>query len=296
MIDNMLFRSEVYEARRNRATGEIRLAQPVSSTLVAVVAVVLSVALIAFIAFGSVTKKARVAGVTVPVTGSLAIAAPSTGVLVRSRVKEGQWVQEGEVLFELSTEKQGVDGGLTVLVAQQLEVRRQALAAERRLRIRQDEDKRRALDEKLGNFEAEARQVEHDIELGGRREELARTALRQYETLQKDGFMSAVQARQKQDELLEASSRLGSARRSKLQLDASRLSLRAERTALVTQLDTDLAPSLRSASSRGRTSTSRKPLRPWFRVRTPLPPRRTSKCSCSFRPGWPASSRPARMC
>jgi membrane fusion protein len=236
-----LFRSEVIEAQRARSVGEIRLDRPVSGVLVAITALALSAALVAFIAFGAVTKKSRVAGLTVPVTGSVGITAPSTGVFVRSRVKEGQWVKEGEVLFDLSTEKQGIDGELTTLVAQQLEVRRQALAAERRLRIHQDEEKRRELDDKLRNSDAELRQLEHELELAQRRQELARASVRQYEALQGGGFVSAAQIRQKQEELLDVSSRLGTLERTRIQLKAALLSLRAERDGLATRLSSDMA-------------------------------------------------------
>lgn len=236
-----LFRPEVLEARRTRSVGEIRLDRPVSGVLVASTALALSAALIGFIALGTVTKKSRVAGLTVPVTGSVGITAPSAGVFVRSRVREGQWVKEGEVLFDLSTEKQGIDGELTTLVAQQLEVRRQALAAERRLRIHQDEEKRRELDDKLRNGEAELRQLEHELELAQRRQDLARASVRQYETLQGGGFVSAAQTRQKQEELLDVSSRLGALQRAKIQLKASLLGLRAERDGLATKLASDLA-------------------------------------------------------
>lgn len=236
-----LFRPEVLDAHRNKSVGDIRLDRPLSGVLVAATSLVLAAALIGFIALGSVTKKSRVAGLTVPVTGSVGIAAPSTGVLVRARVKEGQWVKEGEVLFDLSTEKQGIDGELTTLVAQQLEVRKQALAAERRLRIHQDDEKRRELDDKLRNAEAELRQLDHELELGQRRQDLARASVRQYETLQGGGFVSAAQIRQKQEELLDVSSKLGTLQRTKLQIEAALLGMRAERDGLSTKLASDLA-------------------------------------------------------
>lgn len=240
MAQGSLFRSEVMEARRAQAIGAIRLDQPISGMLIVVTALVLAGALALFIAFGSVTKKARVAGLVVPVGGSVGITAPSAGVLVRSRVSEGQWVSEGEVLFDLSTERQGIGGELTALVAQQLEVRRQALAEERRLRIHQSEEKRRELDEKLRNADNERQQLEQELDIAQRRQELARASLKQYETLQSGGFVSSAQSRQKQEELLDVASRLASLQRTRLQLAAATLSLRAERDGLATKLASDL--------------------------------------------------------
>jgi membrane fusion protein len=236
-----LFRSEVFESRRAQSIGSIRLDQPISGLLVAATALALSAALVCFIVFGSVTKKARVAGLVVPVAGTVGITAPSPGVLVSSRVKEGDRVEEGQVLFELSTEKQGIGGELTALVAQQLEVRRQSLAEERRARMHQDDEKRRELDDKLRNAEAENRQLEHELEIAERRQDLARASVRQYETLQAGGFVSSSQSRQKQEELLDAASRLASLQRTKVQLASTVLTLRAERDGLTNRLAGDLA-------------------------------------------------------
>ena len=236
-----LFRSEVRVSRRAQAVGAIRLDQPVSGMLAAGTALALATALVCFIAFGSVTKKARVAGLVVPVAGTVGITAPASGVLVRSHVKEGEQVREGQVLFDLSTEKQGVGGELTVLVAQQLEVRRQSLGEERRARIHQDEEKRRELDEKLRNAQAENLQLEHELDIAERRQDLARAGVRQYETLQAGGFVSSSQSRQKQEDLLDAASRVASLQRTKVQLAATLLGLRAERDGLASRLAGELA-------------------------------------------------------
>jgi membrane fusion protein len=236
-----LFRSEVFESRRAQSIGSIRLDQPISGMLVAATALVLSAALVSFIVFGSVTKKARVAGLVVPVAGTVGITAPSAGVLVRSHVKEGDRVEEGQVLFDLSTEKQGIGGELTALVAQQLEVRRQSLAEERRARMHQDDEKRRELDDKLRNADAENRQLEHELDIAERRQDLARASVRQYETLMAGGFVSSSQSRQKQEDLLDAASRLASLQRTKVQLASTMLTLRAERDGLTNKLAGDLA-------------------------------------------------------
>jgi membrane fusion protein len=241
MEQTKLFRTEVLASRHAQSIGAIRLDQPMSGMLVTAVALALSAALVCFVVFGSVTKKARVAGLVVPVAGTVGITAPSTGVLVRSRVREGDHVEQGQVLFDLSTEKQGIGGELTALVAQQLEVRRQSLAEERRARMHQDEEKRRELDDKLRNADAENRQLEHELDIAERRQDLARASVRQYEALQSGGFVSASQSRQKQEDMLDAASRLASLQRTKVQLAATMLGLRAEREGLANKLAGDLA-------------------------------------------------------
>ncbi|MCX7218377.1 MAG: hypothetical protein NTY70_05365, partial [Burkholderiales bacterium] len=140
-----LFRPEVSARQSQQYLGSIRLAQALSGWLIAAVASLIAIALISFVSLGSVSKKARVTGITLPVGGSISISAPNAGLLLRSHVLEGQSVLAGQVLFELSTERQGDQGEITALVAQQLASRQQSLEAEQRLRNAQTADKKQAL-------------------------------------------------------------------------------------------------------------------------------------------------------
>ncbi|MBK1889305.1 biotin/lipoyl-binding protein [Undibacterium sp. 14-3-2] len=105
-----LFRTEVAAAQSQQWMGAIRLAQPLSTWLIALVAVVVTLALIAYITLGSITKKARITGLTLPASGSVSVIAPTTGILQKVLVKEGQSVHAGQPLFELSTERHGDQG------------------------------------------------------------------------------------------------------------------------------------------------------------------------------------------
>lgn len=244
-----LFRPEVLTSHNNQWLGAIRLAQPLSGWIIVAATVAIGVCLIAFLTFGSVTKKARVAGITVPTQGSLSIMAPNAGVLVRSHIKEGQHVAAGQTLFELSTERQGSNGEITALVSQQLLIRQQTLASERRLRIAQSNDKKRVIDERLMNLSAESSQMEQEIALAQRRQGLAQKSLASFQTLQSNGFVSAAQTQQKQEDLIDLDARLSNLLRQKVQLQATRLSLVSEQNALASSLATDLAQLQRADAS-----------------------------------------------
>jgi membrane fusion protein len=137
-----LFRPEVTAAQSQQWLGAIRLAQPISGWLNAGVATLIAATLIAFVSLGSVTKKARVTGITIPVGGSISIVAPNAGLLIKTYLGEGETGSGGQALFELSTERQGDKGEITALVAQQLAVRQQTLEAGERLRAAQSNDKK----------------------------------------------------------------------------------------------------------------------------------------------------------
>lgn len=83
-------------------------------------ALLIGIAFVAFVIGGSVTKKARIAGITVPVAGSLSIVAPSSGVLIGIMFPEGTYVHAVQALFELSTERQVSTGEVSDIVSRQL--------------------------------------------------------------------------------------------------------------------------------------------------------------------------------
>ncbi len=89
-----LFRDEVLQERRTQFLGTIRIGRNPSFTLVTVVALLLAGALVAYAAWGEITRKARLAGVLIPVEGTLKahLYAPSRTV---GFVRPGQpvWVR-----------------------------------------------------------------------------------------------------------------------------------------------------------------------------------------------------------
>ncbi|NHZ39960.1 HlyD family secretion protein [Massilia aquatica] len=224
-----LFRQEVFASKNAQWIGAIRLAQPVSSALIACCAVAIAALLLAFITWGSFTKKARISGITTPAGGSLTISALNAGVLVRSHVREGQRVREGQVLFDLSMERQGSKGEITALIGQQLAIRKQTLETERMTRIAQDNDKRRSVEARLINWNMEAEQIDQELVLAQKRLALAQKSLEKFETLQSSGFVSPTQSQQKLEDVLDLTSRISTLTRTRVQLTSARMSLESEK-------------------------------------------------------------------
>ncbi|MDE2431216.1 MAG: HlyD family efflux transporter periplasmic adaptor subunit, partial [Burkholderiales bacterium] len=229
--------------------GAIRLAQPISTTLVAIVAMLIATILVAYISLGSITKKARVTGITVPVGGQLSVVAPNAGILLSANVQEEQHVKLGQVLFTIGTERQNSHGEITALVAQQLASRAESLAAEQRLRQSQYEEKKQALRQRLANLELEYSQLGQELLLAQRRQQLAQQSVAKYETLQSNGYVSAAQTQQKQEDLIDISTRLNTLQRNKTQLQANKIALQDELNTLALTLATDLSQIDRAIAS-----------------------------------------------
>lgn len=244
-----LFRTEVTAAQSQQWMGAIRLAQPLSAWLIAVVAAVVTLALIAYITLGSITKKARITGLTLPSSGSVSVIAPNTGVIQKALVSEGQSVRAGQALFELSTEHHGDQGEITALISQQLTARQHSLEAEQRQRTAQVKEKKQAIQLRLSNLRTESEQLQQEIVLAQRRQSLAQESLNKFQHLQGSGYVSAAQTQQKQEDLIDIATRLSTLQRSQLQLTANQLALQAEATDLDNNLANEQAQLARSLAS-----------------------------------------------
>lgn len=226
--NQLLFRPEVTAALSSQWLGAIRLVQPLSSQIIAIVALIIAIALILFISLGEVSRKARVSGITMPVTGMLSITANSNGVLAQNHVHAGQQVSADDLLFTISSERQQADGELSSLVSQQIAQRQQSLLTEQSLRQQLAQERQSALKQRLINLAQEQQQLQHEIQLSQGRLDLAQQALLQYQALQENGFIAAAQTRQKQEDVLEIKSRIASQQRNLTQLHANKLNLEAE--------------------------------------------------------------------
>lgn len=247
--NSSFFRPEVTAALGSNWMGAIRLAQPISVWLIAGIALMIACALITFLSIGSMTKKARVTGITVPTAGNISIAAPNAGVLMHSHVNEGEMVKAGQVLFTLSTQRQNSQGEITALIANQLRARQDTLMTEQRLRESATQEKKLALQQRLANLQIESDQIDQEIQLAKRRINLSQQSIDKFQTLQNSGYVSAAQTQQKIEENIDLSTRLSNLQRTKMQLQANQTSLQADINTLANNLATELTQITRAKAA-----------------------------------------------
>lgn len=204
-------------------------------------ALLIGAAFIVFIVVGSVTRRARVAGMIVPVKGSISIVAPSSGTLISTMFREGDFVRAGQVLFELSTERQVAAGEVSEMVLRELTAQERNLDQQHQLRITQHRAKRLALQERLEGLAAEAKQVEEEQSLAKKRYRLAERSFENYESLKASGYMSAAQLQQKQEDLLDLAARVSNVGRNVLQLQSNRRDVETELAGLDAAMASDLS-------------------------------------------------------
>jgi membrane fusion protein len=172
-VSSTLFRQEVLSAHSAQYLGGIRIGRNPRHATVAAVSLLLAGALLAFGTWGQVTRKARIPGLLVPALGTLQLSASAVGTVVQRNVAEGDFVQAGQVLFVLGTDRTGARGDTAVLIGQNLLRRRQTLESERGLRQQQARQRLQALADRTGALERESMQAETEAQFAERRVTLA---------------------------------------------------------------------------------------------------------------------------
>ena len=220
--------------------GPIHLAHNPRFTIVASIALVLASALLAFGAWGKVARKVRVPGVLMPQWGTVELSPAVSGVLLEQRVKEGDWVQQGQVLFVVNTDKTSAEGSTASLLASHLAQRRSTLLAERASRVAQNRQREAHLADRIRSLSLETAQATQEQALSKRRVELAQKTSARFEQMAAEGFVSDIQAQVKQEELIDLQARHENTIRNGVALAREHKTAQADLAHLQKQLAIDL--------------------------------------------------------
>ena len=220
--------------------GPIHLAHHPRFSVVAGIALLLAGALLAYGAWGQVARKVRIPGVLMPQWGTVELSSAVSGVLLEQRVKEGDWVEQGQVLFVVNTDKVSAEGSTASLLASHLAQRRSTLLAERQSRVAQNRQREAHLSDRIRSLSLETAQASQEQVLANRRVELAQKTWQRFEQMAAQGFVSDIQAQGKQEELIDLQSRLENTLRNGVALTREHHLVQADLRHLQQQLAIDL--------------------------------------------------------
>ncbi|MEO5863339.1 MAG: biotin/lipoyl-binding protein, partial [Burkholderiales bacterium] len=226
-----LFRREALDFNREKSLGDVVLVRPISFSLLTIFAVAFAVAVLVFAFSAEYTRKTHVSGYLAPDKGLIKVYAPQAGTLIEKHVKEGQQVKRGDTLFVLSTERSSRDSAETQAAAiGKLKQRRASLETELAKQGTIDDIQVQSTQERIRGMEAELAQLRGEMGIQQQRVASARENLARYRTLMRNQFVSAVQAQQKNEELLEQQARLQALMRTRTALERDINTLRHDVT------------------------------------------------------------------
>lgn len=203
-MDTPLFRKEAYAAQEQDQHGGILLYQPLPARIIVWSAFTFCVALLLFLCFGRYTGKASIKGYLEPVNGLVTVWAPHAGLLREVYVSEGQAVKKGEPLFVVASERASLQVADTqAQVLRNLQDRQrnlqQSLQNERELIALEIA----ALASDQRKLAAELEQIHLELATARKKVASQQNILASYRTLQKNHFVSDLEAEQAQHRLLD---------------------------------------------------------------------------------------------
>jgi membrane fusion protein len=228
-----LFRREALDAYAPRQYGDIVLLPGAGSRWIALAALCVVAALIALVATGSYTRRSTVIGQVQPSEGLIRVSAAQPGVVIESRVKEGQEVAQGDVMFVLSGDRLGPDArDYQGDVAAQIETRQRSLEDDRRRTAVAEQQEAEQLRRRVVSLRDEKVQLARQADEQASRLALAEDTLRRHQGLFKQDFISRDELLPKEADVVEQRSRLQGLKRDALVLDRDMAATERELDAL----------------------------------------------------------------
>lgn len=250
MANQPLFRHAALNAQKNQWLGKILLIRPMSYVYLTLMAMLFAGIVIAFMVWGTYTKRSTVLGQLVPETGLVKVYAPQFGIVVEKKVREGQSVKQGDILFILSSERYSdAQGSIQESISTQHKQQRQSLEDEIVKTRLQQHDEQQALQSRIDGIKDELQRLELQYQSQQTRVQLSDEAHKRYQGLLEKNYISREQTQQKQEDWIEQSSRLESMAREQLRMKRELVARQDELSSLRAKHQNQIAQLQRSVSA-----------------------------------------------
>ncbi len=218
-VSSQLFRADALDSTRAKWMGEIVVVSPLRTNVWATFCGCVGAALIAFAIFGKYTRRTAIPGQLVPDTGLVKVYAAESATIVEKRVREGDHVSKGEVLYVLSADRVTTKvGGEQAAISEDVEARVRSLEDTIRRTRALEQTERATLSQKMTDLLAEGRVLTASIGLQEHRVALSKEAADRYGPLATQGYVSRDQFEAKEQDLFQQRSALRDLERSQLEL------------------------------------------------------------------------------
>ncbi|WP_428374546.1 HlyD family efflux transporter periplasmic adaptor subunit [Lichenicoccus sp.] len=164
-MNEMLFRTEALDARRDAWLGRVQVVQPIPIRVAGFIVAGFLAATMLFGFTGTYTRRVHATGEMLPPTGLITVQSPASGILERQIAVEGHRVRRGEALFVLDMEATSASGPTQLHILGDLANQRRLLLQQRSLRIGAAAIEKQALAGAMQNLAQERRQLRLQIDL-----------------------------------------------------------------------------------------------------------------------------------
>jgi membrane fusion protein len=244
-----LFRQQAIDHVTVHQYGNVILTRHLSHSIFTWIFVVLALLLIVFFATFETTRKVPIQGMLVPVAGVARVFSNQIGVIKELRVKDGQVVHKGEILFVVSSERNTSEPRSTeVLISEMLAKRRDSFHTDLLQAKDQYKYRREALQKRLLILQSEIKRLDNQVLIQNQRITLAEQNFSRFMQLKATNYISAAQLQEREAELLDQRQRLLEIERIRSTTQRDMASCQAEEQDITLQLLRDENALRRSAS------------------------------------------------
>lgn len=243
-----LFRTEVTEARKDAWLGEAQIAQPLPIRLVAGICVILILATLLYAFRGTYTRRIHAEGVLAPNVGLITVASPMAGRVSASGAKEGDRVEQGQLLYTIDLDAVSASGPTQQRVIEELGRQKESVQRQRKLRAATALTEKRAIQDQLKNLEAQSRQLKEQIALQDQLVPPLKARADQLADAVARGYARSADFQSQSYIYMQASSQLAQFRQAGLQIDGRIGDLKAQLATFDDKLARDLAEMDRTAA------------------------------------------------
>lgn len=214
-----LFRKEAIEHEHRPLEGGLLIATSPRATVLTFTAFVFSICTIAYLFLGEFDRKAKVHGFLSPDKGLVKIFPQVNGTLIERRVDEGTYVNKGEVLAVISTERGSLEipdanGQAIHFLKERLDSLNTELISQNKLNALRKQD----IIDRRSNLSDELQQLDSAINTTRVRIENAQNESKKFEELTDSGFAASSDVYRRQDVWMELRGRLQVLKRDRIAL------------------------------------------------------------------------------
>lgn len=245
-----MFRRQALDHISTRHYGTVILGRQLSHRLLTWLSCIIGCAIIAFFTFFSTTRKAHCEGLLLPTAGVIRVMPAQAGMITEVRVKEGQVVRAGDIMFVLSSERSSsrVDSTQKT-ISTLLQGRRDSFGAELKLSDLQSRQRTGVAKRKVQELSLDIDRIRDQIALQQQRVALSEQSFERYHDLEATKFISTAQLQDRQGELLDQRQRLADLRRTEAGSRRDLATAEAEVSDLLVQARRDASGLQRNMSS-----------------------------------------------
>lgn len=189
--------------------GNVILTRPISHSLMTILFLSITLLIILFFLFFETARKAQIYGLLVPTSGVIRVFPLQAGVIKEIRIKEGQFVREGQILFVLSSERSNVSAHSTeTVISELLKQRRDSFRMELQQIQAQAKLRHASLQERLLGLRNEIQRLDQQALMQQQRIFLSEQTLARFTELKATNYISTAKLQEQEAELLDQRQRL----------------------------------------------------------------------------------------